>query len=297
MPEVSLAWLTGKGNVFSLTDFSPLSIIPRDHILTVHKGFFDGGNQADSTQYDIVTLAAFSGSAIQWKNFDVKWNANLKKHDAPWLHTTDAIGLTKEFSKRHGWTKDRVDRLITDCVSILTTCSAVRKEIVITHAGIRPATVSVLLKDFQRVLAVIPDIGSVEHICATQCTAFCLHYGLHIGAISFEMFFDRNEPFFGHIQDRVNNRQAKHFDPIWKRVHTLAESEMHNLPGLQAADLLAWTINDSHKLNGTRFEWQNKLLAIDRDKEWFDYDRLLKPQRDKMDIIKTWKLPKRRKTR
>jgi hypothetical protein len=57
--------LVGKGHMFSITDFCPLSIVPRDHILVVFKGYFDGGNQADSTEYDIVTLAAYSGSAIQ----------------------------------------------------------------------------------------------------------------------------------------------------------------------------------------------------------------------------------------
>jgi hypothetical protein len=283
--------------MFSLTEFSPLSIIPRDHILIVHKGFFDGGNQADSTQYDIVTLAAFSGSEIQWRNFDAKWNAKLTKHGAPWLHTTDAIGLTKDFSKRKGWDEDKVQRLIEDCVSVIATCSAVRKGRQITHAGIRPASISVLLKDFKRALLKIPDLGSAEHICATQCTGFCLHYGLHIGAVKFQLFFDRNEPFCGHIQDRVNNRQAKKLDPLWNHVVFVGEGDMRDIPGLQAADLLAWSINHDHEENGPRYEWQRRLLMIDRDKELFDFSKLSKPQRQVIDLVKTWKLPRRKPTR
>jgi hypothetical protein len=59
------------------------------------KCYFDGGNQADSTQYDIVTLAAFCGTNDQLKPFEHDWKEALKTNNAPWLHTTDAVSLTK----------------------------------------------------------------------------------------------------------------------------------------------------------------------------------------------------------
>ena len=36
----------------------------------VLKSFFDAGNQADSTQYDVVSLASVSGTSEQWRPFD-----------------------------------------------------------------------------------------------------------------------------------------------------------------------------------------------------------------------------------
>jgi hypothetical protein len=57
----------------------------------VFKSFFDGGNEADSTQYDFVSLASVSGTETQWRAFERDWGAVLKKHNAPWLHTTDVL--------------------------------------------------------------------------------------------------------------------------------------------------------------------------------------------------------------
>ena len=55
--------------------------------------FFDGGNKADSTQHDVVTLAVVCGITEQIKPFDRDWMAVLRKHDVPLVHTTDAVSL------------------------------------------------------------------------------------------------------------------------------------------------------------------------------------------------------------
>ena len=93
----------------SLCDLSPLSNIPKDHLFVAFKSYFDGGNKADSQQYKTVTLASFSGTSVKWQHFERKWAAVLVKHNAPWLHTTDAVSLNKPFSKSSGWSKDKVD--------------------------------------------------------------------------------------------------------------------------------------------------------------------------------------------
>ena len=51
------------------------------------KAYFDGGNQADSTRYEVVTLAAVSGTPSQWLHFNADWQIVLKKHGAVFLHT------------------------------------------------------------------------------------------------------------------------------------------------------------------------------------------------------------------
>src|SRR4051812_38802345 len=101
----------------SLSDLSPLSRVPKDHLLVALKSYFDGGNQADSREYKIVTLAAFSGSAVQWANFEEQWRENLIRHGAKWLHTTDAATLQRPFSVDDGWTTAKVDAFIGDCVT------------------------------------------------------------------------------------------------------------------------------------------------------------------------------------
>ena len=68
------------------------------------KSYFDGGNEANSTQYDRITIATACGTNDQWKSFTEDWKLVLDKNDAPFLHTTDAVSLQKTFSKDKGWT-------------------------------------------------------------------------------------------------------------------------------------------------------------------------------------------------
>jgi hypothetical protein len=60
----------------------------------VLKGYFDGGNQADSRQYDRITLATVCGTADQWKTPELEWREVLTAHKADFLHTTNAVSLT-----------------------------------------------------------------------------------------------------------------------------------------------------------------------------------------------------------
>jgi hypothetical protein len=291
--------------MFSITEFSPLSSIPKDHILMVFKAYFDGGNEADSKQYQILTLASLIGNGIHWKAFDTKWNSNLKKHGVPYLHTTDAVSLSGDvFSKRNGWSLAKVEAFIDDCVGIIECHAAIRRGSMITYPGLRPTTVSILLKDYNRAFCEIPELGTPEHICVTQCLARCILYANHTTALikgstepKFQLFFDQNEPFRGHALDRAVNKASRKQDPVWKNVIHNGESDMRDIPGLQAADLLAWSINRQHLDGEAHYGWQSRLLSIDRGQELFDYDRLSIPQREMMLTIKDWKLPRRKASR
>jgi hypothetical protein len=50
-------------------------------------------------------------------------------------------------------------------------------------------------------------------------------------------------------------------------------------------------------LQGITFEWQRRVLAIDRDEEIFQYDRLLNPNMERLTTIRSWGMPKRRSPR
>jgi hypothetical protein len=65
----------------------------------VLKSYFDGGNQADSSQYDRVTLATACGTSDQWDMFESAWNEVLQKHNASFLHTTEAVSCSMLFTK------------------------------------------------------------------------------------------------------------------------------------------------------------------------------------------------------
>jgi hypothetical protein len=67
---------------------------------------------------------------------------------------------------------------------------------------------------------------------------------------------------------------------------------MRDTPGLQAADLFTWTINRTYT-DGPKTDWQRRLLAIDRDKEHFAYDRLSTPNLERLKVTRSWGMPKR----
>jgi hypothetical protein len=93
---------------------------PRDDEFVILRSFFDGGNQPDSRLYDVVSLACVSGITEQWTAFEADWKRSLKKHGAPWLHTTDAVSLKKKpLTEAHGWTKAKRDAFLSDCVAVV----------------------------------------------------------------------------------------------------------------------------------------------------------------------------------
>jgi len=266
----------------------------------VLKGFFDGGNQADSTQYDVVTLASLSGVPNQWRPCENDWKAVLKKHHAPWLHTTDAVSLMNEpFTKQNGWDESKRNAFISDCVTVIERHMALPRTRTNPdgRVGILPYSLTIVLKDFLRARKANPEVPkTATEICATQAVYRCLQWGNYIGADFFHLIFDQGEPFMGHILDRQHNRKArKHLKPITGRITSIIQADMRDLPAMQMADLFAWCY--SHKNREPRFKWQNRLLAhrkwID---DWLEYDALIKIIPGVAKTVAAWNLPPRRPT-
>jgi hypothetical protein len=223
----------------------------------VLKAFFDGGNQADSIQYDVVSLASVCGVPDQWRGFDRDWKAALATHHAPWLHTTDALTLNKPFTKQNGWDKERVHAFISACTLVAENHLAVplRKD------GLVPHVVTIVLKDFIRAREANQEVPKdATTLCATQSVATVLARAAGMGAHFVYLTFDQNEPFMGHIYDRQHNKKARrHLKPFAGKISGLSETDMRYVPALQMADLFAWCY--SHKNANPPHEWQRTLLA------------------------------------
>jgi len=261
------------------------------------KSYFDGGNQADSTLYDVLTLASVSGITEQLKPFDADWNAALKKNNAPWLHTTDLFSRMKEpFTARDGWDSTRSEALILDCVEVIKRHVARPLADPSPRVGVLPFTVSIPLKDFIRAREGNSEVPrSAAEICATQSLNGCLQWGQDImGAHYYHLFFDQSEPFRGHIVDRQRNPKVLKQLPLLSRIARNDEVDMRQTPALQMADLFAWCV--SHK-SRARLKWHKALLDIPRMDEWIDYKELMKPVPGVASLVSSWKLPKRKPTR
>jgi hypothetical protein len=288
--------------LLSLCELGPIKLVPKGHLLVVLKSYFDGGNQADDKQYDRITLATAAGTCDEWRGLESAWNEALVRHGAKFLHTTDAIGLQKEFSKKKGWTDDRVDKLISDCVNVVAQHMVIPGKILVPgpygerlnfiKPGVNITTLTIPLKDYRKARRVNPKMpNSVTEICATESLGFCFKWGKIIGADWYELFFDQGEPFFGHICDRHQNKKSKRAIPLMAKVVHLGQSNMKAVPALQVADLFAWCTNH---IGDVRRDWHNRLNHLD----WFslilDYPRLLKPIPGALERTAAWKLPTRR---
>jgi hypothetical protein len=172
---------------FSLIDLMPVHIgISKEHLLVVLKSYFDGGNQADSSRYDVISLASISGTPNQWRAFERDWKAVLKTHNAPWLHTTDALTMNDPYTTENGWDKDKVQDFLSGCVG------TIENHLVVPNIedrtkegkyGMFPHVVSIVLKDFIRARDTNPDMPrAVEELCATQSVATVFARGQAQGA-------------------------------------------------------------------------------------------------------------------
>jgi len=165
--------------------------------------------------------------------------------------------------------------------------------------GFARATESVVLEDFKRVQKEIegtPD--DATEVCAMQCLSRIFLLGEQAGTHFYHLFFDRNEPYYGHVVDRWRNKKARRVLTPFTKVVSCSEIDVRdthaNVSALQVADLFAWCVN--HK-DDVRCEWHRRLLKVYRVSEWLDYSVLRDPNCVPMDLRSLWRLPKHKPTR
>jgi hypothetical protein len=211
---------------------------------------------------------------------------------------TDAVGLTREFSKRNGWTAKKVDSFISDCVTVIKEHSAFEQSNgQITKWGIRPCTITVVLGDYKKFQSERPDSLPIGDMLTSQCASYCFNWGRFIKASEYQFFFDRGEPFYGHAHDRWKNKGSRKDSPIRQELTHIGESDMRHVPALQIADAFAWALNKSIEENQIRYDWQYQIQLISRDRDILDYVKLSAPIPKSIEKINAWKMPKRKPLR
>lgn len=292
---------TVRPPILSVEDLSPICDISNDHQFVILRSYFDGGNQPDSTQYKVVSLASVSGTKDQWLSFETDWKAMLKTHDAPWLHTTDAVSLkNKPFTAENGWDIKRRDPFLSACADVVEKHLLQPMQIRPPgKPGLMPHVVTVVLDDFLRATNDNPEVPKdVTELCATQSVAQAMERGAaSFGAHFFHLIFDQNEPFKKHVIHRQENKKArKHLTQIVNRITSVTEADMRSVPALQMADLFAWTY--SHKMQKPHHSWQKRLLRhrswVD---DWYGYDMLVQIRPGVSDLVNSWNIPRGRRTR
>lgn len=269
--------------------------IPEGFSCVVLKSYFDGGNQADSGKYELVSLAAMSGTPDVWTPFEEDWNNILVSHHAHHLHTTDAVAREGIYT---GWTEEQRDSFLSDCVHVAATHSA-RPTIgdIQGRYGLFYFVISFVLKDFISFAKEHPESpNNVNESCLRQSLSEVLPYSIEQAACDqCHLFFDQGEPFYGHLKQLKENKKAAKEATALSRITHYSESDMRCVPALQLADLYAW--GQSHRQLKFKPAWLDFLLRTWFLWSWIDESNIHQVDSKSQAMWSSWKLPKRRATK
>jgi len=256
--------------------------------------YFDGGKQADSRVYDVVTLASIHGTARQWDELDKQWRRVLKKHGAEYLHVTDCIGGLRHYD---GWKVEERQAFLKACVRLLGKHTATKNGGESPRRdGILPSTATVVLKDFIEARKTRTDIANTaEELLIRQATAVSATWADVKKTKWFRYFFDQGEKYRGYVCDMKTSPGARAAAPWLDRIIHNAEVNMRLHPGIQVADLYAWCVSNKNVDRG--FAWQAKLLRMDRFDQWIDESNIAETINGSQEVWDAWRLPKRAMTK
>jgi hypothetical protein len=108
-----------------------------------------------------------------------------------------------------------------------------------------------------------------------------------------DLIFDQGEPFHGHVLERWKHPKEKG-KPLYKGIRAVTEADMRFVPGLQMADMLAWSINRPYGQGGHEEVCEAVVDAIPRTERTFEYEELRKPNHTALETIAALRLPHRK---
>ncbi len=208
------------------------------------RAYFDSsGKVAD----DYLTLAAFAGNEEMWDKFETDWSKILEEHtpQAKYVHMREIAHQRGGFDREHGWNEQNAFGLATSCLSYMSSLDKKR---------FRMFYCAVDLVAWRRLRAETYALPSPIDLCNEFCSQGVLMWYVgfypdvvNLSADTIRYFFDNGEEFKGPFENKwkKEKRQSKQTRvwSIWKLIEQVSSVDMKNVPGVQAADILAWAVN------------------------------------------------------
>jgi hypothetical protein len=216
-----------------------------EDILIAIRAFLDGSGKFTD---DYVTLAAFAGNDDIWAEFETEWDRILTGHTprADYIHMRELVRQIDGFDWRHGWNVTNSFGLVTKCLMYMQHLDKKR---------FRMFYCAVDLAAWRKLKAETYELPEPIELCNRFCSELVLgwYFVKHPdildpmnGAIHY--FFDKDEPYKQVFEDKWKSETGK-IDAskgdwsVWNLVKEVAAVEMRKVPGIQAADILAWSVN------------------------------------------------------
>jgi hypothetical protein len=253
LPQSELGRCTAR---FYLDDCIPI-IAVRAH--------FDGSDGQDDNHNRWLTLACYIGSDGFWAEFDTAWTAMLHNRYpvAPFIHMIDLMAWDDPFERVNGWDEAKRDALIGGALRLLQG---------LNKKAFRSFVCSVDVTSRDRLVAEGFSVPDPIVLCSQWCfrSAFDWYIHKHDLEVGYA-FYDRGEPFLATVKgiwlkERTPSKQLVKKGVFWDLIANMEEVDMAFTPGVQAADMLAWSLTRA-------------LSKADRDyRDLLEFQRIIIPQ-------------------
>jgi hypothetical protein len=202
-----------------------------------------------------MALAAFAGTDDIWAEFEGKWDDILHSHvpRAEYIHMKELHPRMKGFDWKLGWTEKNTWELVFKCLMYMQHLDKQR---------FRMFYCAIDLEAWRKLKAETYQLPDPIELCNTFCSEMVMRWYLvrypdvlNPMSAAIHYFFDKDEAFKQPFEDKWNH-ETRNIDAtkgdwsIWSMVKEVASVKMQDVPGIQAADILAWSINRENTAKG-----------------------------------------------
>lgn len=212
-----------------------------EHLLIAFESYFDCSGGIKNTPY--LTLAGMAADDSMWAEFNRGWNDILKSNNPPaaYMHMREALTLGGEFDQKKGWTNQNIYTLAYKLLKFMSEMDKTK---------FRQFMCAIDMNAYRRLESEGIWMHSPIEIC-NKCpeTVLSWYVTKYPGIIQhLHFFFDQGEPFKEVFEklwiSNKNNTLGSHgADIFWSLLKTISSADMRDHPALQAADMLAWSVN------------------------------------------------------
>lgn len=196
---------------------------------------------------DYIALAAFAASDEMWVKFETDWQSILDGHTpkAKYVHMREIAHQIQGFDRKLGWTPRNAYGLAGKCLSYMSHLDKKR---------FRMFYCAVDLKVWNKLKAETYPLPNPIDLCNDACVkGVMLWYVdkypdvIDLQNDTLRLFFDKGEPFKQPLEDEWIRQTERSTErgvwSIWNLIEQVTPVDMRKVPGVQAADILAWSVN------------------------------------------------------
>jgi hypothetical protein len=220
----------------SLGERSPLNSVSGSQVFFVFRLYFDGSGKADDPRSRFVTLACCAAEEKDWHLFEEEWREALGECGDPgYMHMKEVMATPPRGPFRE-WSDDKVCRLVDRLLRVL------RKS---PQSPLKLFIFSVKLETHRKWQPVL-NLRKPERLCAEWCfyRPIEIYWESEQPTVPLvDAFFDQNEPFLPAIRTDWENKKCRRKFPVLQMVHSMEPVDMKLTPGVQLADMMAWSRN------------------------------------------------------